>query len=740
MPPPRETDPAARAALDSQAANVNSLVGQGQPFATEADFQRAVNDPEISQAIARHKETVQAQATKFHTETGGQLAGPGVQTGAFVNLEPIFEDSPGTVIRGATKGDYTRPFKRKSIFSRQAKGTAEAYQLDYERLAERMIRGNYEEYTKRQLYDQLVKDGLAVKLGPGEPRPTFEGKPGVKFQILRRGGAPGQTVIENLWVRPDIAPELRAAENLDGPIRNTAIAKVASLLNRVQLAGPTDAVWHIANMMSSIASSQGGKNLLIDLGRKIPLANVIDTATRVTLAARKVLQNDPEVLRTLSDLSQIGAVRPERAGGGINTRIINLLDKAGRVVRNDLYNNLVKRGLVEASEQGRREFVNQMGQYNPRLMGQFEAFFKEAGLSPFIVAGRNFNRQALRRVSLSPGIRAANLQSAIQMRAIEGFGILATLIAVPAVLNSALTGKPGGRAGVPFGGIDTGKDDKNGKPIYIDPAQWIGLRRGLRMTGLGAVIEGLRSEQPSREVASRAGRDIIGAAVHPWAGPAVQAPFIAATGYTTSAFKESRDPKDYWENFKAALKNVNPLLHGWFQKQSPGILPGVESSVKSLAGAAGVKTARPVSAIQEMHSAVTSWLSKSEDPKLRAKYEAELKNEFGESAYKGLRFALANNDIPAARAEYEKLRETKKPEDIAKTFRPYTFAADDTLQVKPIPGLSRAETRKFLRTATPRERELWLKVKQERQKEYQAFREMINNPPPKPMREPALNI
>ncbi len=701
-----------------KAANVNSLVGKGKPFATEADFQAALKDKDIQDAIARHKETVQAEAQKFHTAIEGDLAGPGVNTGAFVNLQAVFEDSPETVFRGSAKGDYTRPFKRKSVFSQRAEGTAANYATDYSDLAERMIRGNFEEYTKRQLYDQLVKDGLAVVQSPGQPRPMFDGKPAVKFQIVRRGRD-----TQNLWVRPDIATELRSAENLDGPIRGAALTRVSNALNAIQLAGPTDAVWHVANMMSSIASAQGGKNVLVDLARKMPLANVVDATVRVGLAARKVLQNDPEVLKTLSELSQIGAVRGDRAGGGINSRIINLLDQAGRVVRNDLYDNLVKRGLITASEEGRREWVNQMGQYNQRLMGQFQSFFKEAGLSPFIVAGRNFNRQAMRRVTLSPGIRAANLQSAVQMRAVEGVGVLATLVAVPAVMNAILTGKPGGRPGTPFGAIDTGKDDKNGKMIVVDPAQWIGLRRGMRMTGINAAVEGLRRGEPTREIEKNMGRDIIGSAVHPWAGPAVQAPVIAATGQTTGFRKESKDPGDYWENFKAALANINPLLHGWVNKQKPGIAPGVESSVASLSGAAGIKTATPLSASSQINNMAHSWLEKSADPKLKAKFEEQQKQDFGESDYKGLKSALRDQDYDTAAEELRKLVEVKgkKLSDVSKYMRP---TGEDYITPKPVPGLSTAQSQKFLRSLPPEQRKIWDAAKKERKDLYERYQKL----------------
>lgn len=714
-------DPTEQARFQEKADNVNTLVGPRKPFATENDFRAALRDPEITAAIERHKQTVQYEATKFHTEAEGQLAGPGINTGAFVNLAPLYQQSPTAVFTGARRGDYTRPFKRRSVFSRHAAGTASAYELDYNVLAERMIRGNYEEYTKRQLYAQLVKDGLAVVLAPGEPRPTFDGKPAEKFQIKRQVNihhSEGNTSVvaqyENLWVRPEIAPELRQAENLAPPLKSLALARVANVLNKIQLAGPTDAVWHIANLFSGIFSSQGGKNFLVDLARKVPGVNVVDGVIRATIAARKILHEDPDILRQIAELSEIGTIRPDRPGAFITSRIINLMDKAGRVVRDDMYRNLTQRRnifgkpLIEASEAGRREYVNQTGQYNPRLMGQLESFFKEAGLAPFIVAGRNFNRAALRRVTLSPGLRAANLASAVQMRAVEAVGILATLAAVPALINTIMVGRPTGRPGILIGALDTGKDDANGQHIYIDPAQWIGLRRGMRLTGINAVVEGMRRGETPREIAQRAGKDIIGAAVHPWAGPAVQAPFITATGYTTSSYRESEDPGNYWENFKAALKNINPLLHGWFRRNEKTFVAGVESAVKSLSSAGGLKTATRDPAGARVHNMVQNWLRTHEDPRMRARYELQLKQDFGPSPYTPLKRALETGNLAKAREEYDKLLPAHKRMTISDVLNPYRhpFAGSRINEIRFKRSLS-DEDRAIYNTAIDDRKRIW---------------------------------
>jgi hypothetical protein len=587
------------AAGDIDGANsVNTTVGQPySPFRNEAEYQAALADPEIRAAIDRHKATVQKAAEQFHEEAGGELAGPGLETGAFVNLKAVLEDTESMGQGG--RGNLMNPLRRPSRFSREAKGTAAQYEIGYRELAERMIQGNFEEFTKRQMYDELVGAGLAEIKDPGEAPPESMTKP-VKFVIERKGVPAGEnrarTFVKNLWVRADIAPELRQALNTDGAVGNAAVVVAATWLNRIQLAGPTDAVWHTANMISSIAGSQGGKTVLADMARQLPGVNIADAVVRTTASAIRVLRDDPITQKALADIADIGALRSaeEASKFHFNRTLISLVDRAGRLVRNDMFNNLVERRLVTDTPANRREWINQMGQYNGRLMGQFQRFFKEAGFSPFVVAGRNFNRMALRRITLDPGVETASPAAGAEMRAINAIGTIATLIAIPSLINFAITGSPNGRPGVKQGQIDTGKNDSTGKHIVIDPAQWTGLRRGLRITGIGAVIEGVKHGQHPGQIRNAAIRDIIGGIIHPWAGPAVAAASVGLTGHSPTGFQESDNPNDYSANFKAALKQVNPVASAALAGTSKGgslteqAVAGVAEIGKSLAGAVGV--------------------------------------------------------------------------------------------------------------------------------------------------------
>jgi len=607
----RRNDPVFRAKLDAVLIEdrlraikgaTSTVVGmEGSPFKTVKQLSDAKNDPAIRQAIEIHKATVQKQAESQHLGVGGKLAALGRETGAFVNLKAMFGDDEQAARQfagiGGGRSGLTNPLQRSSAFSKKAKGTAERYQFDYAKTAERMITANYEEYTKQQLYDAYVAKGLAIADRPGIPSPTIGGQKTVKIPIERRRSEAPQ----NLWVRQDLAGELQAALQTDSQWEKGALGHVADIATDVQVAGPTDVTFHTVNMIASIMGSQGGKSAVGDILRRALGVREIDTIGRVASNLVKVIMDKPETQHVVADLAKIGALRGTAKSSGLITKgleklgveggtarwfdpnfysgkMIEFVDKAGRLALNDMYSNLVDRKLVEDSDTGRREFINRMGQYNDRLMTKFQAAARNLGVSPFVVAGRNFNRLAFQRLLVNPGLRAANPQAWAKLRLIEGVGLMTTLFTVPVVANLTLTGKPFGRdSSIPVGAIDLGTDDPNGKHRYFDPLQMILLRRGLRISGVQSAVKGIESGQPWTHAAMN---DIFTGVVHPWAGPVISAGKIIGTGRDVSGYLVSRNPENYGDNVIAALKNVNPTVASFFAGKEKGLLQPI-----------GVKTA-----------------------------------------------------------------------------------------------------------------------------------------------------
>lgn len=552
------------------AQNVTSLVGKKDSlFQTSADYDAALKDPEIQGAIARHKETVQPLAKEMHEQLGGQVAQSGIDTGAFVNLEARDEEGNpvnAPVGRGSKKGDLTNPLKKGSRFSQQAFGTADNYTTDYNELAKNMISGNYEEVAKQNLYDQITKDSLGVILPNGEKPPQINGLDPRKIQIERRGlpsAGGARTLVRNLWVDPRIYPELVRGMNLDETFPSAGMQHLGSVLGSMQ--GPVVGALHIRNLVSGIAGSQGGPNMVADLAKAFPKVNVTDALTRIGTNAVRIIRDDAGIRSQVADLAKMGAMRSPFAGGNYMSRFIGLVDKAARVGLDNMYQSLVERGLAEDSTVARREFINShTGQYNPRLMGQISAKLKDLKLSPYIVAGQTFYANGLRQVTGSPGVKAASTGAAVALRAVQ-LGTLATsLIVMPRVINYLISGKPEGPDGTKFGEI--GYKTADGKLIRIDPNADTGVRRGLMETGADALISGNQRGDSAGKIGDAMFKQAAGSLIHPMAGPLVNAAVTLATGYNSAGFRQSSVAKpgqsQTAQNALSAAAQLNPMVGG----------------------------------------------------------------------------------------------------------------------------------------------------------------------------------
>lgn len=582
---------------DESAAKVRHVWNQeGSPIKDEQEFKALLKQPEMQAAIERFKKLIQEPTTKRQEQLGGKIAKSGSESGAFINLIAMHgEEGRDLVLSGGSrKGDLTNPLKRGSAFNRQAKGTAERYDFNFRNIAERMFRGNYEEGTKRDLYDSYVKSGLAQVVKSGEERPAELG--GLPTQKITIDKGRGQK--EDLWVRSDIASELRQALQTDSPIEKGARQYLINALTTMQLVGPVDVTVHLRNMFSAIAGSQGGESTLVDLLRKIPGVRGLDTLVRIGLVTKDAINQSPEVQKQLAKIAEIGGGRGAVDYHGVlnkvlpTSKLVHLMDKSGRLALSKMYDNLVKREWVKESEEGRREFINKMGQYNDRLMSAWQQRLKESSMSPFVVAGKNFNRLALQRLTMDAGVAAANPQAALKMKLVEATGVVATLLAMPMVVNYYTTGNVFGRPGVKAGAIDTGKDDKQGRPIIVDLVQNVLIRRGLRNVGEEAAFKDMKQGKDVRSILQDSFMDMARGYATPYEGPAVRFGKTFFTGYDTSGYLQSENPDSLGENLKAALKESNPSLAKYFEAEEEGTSKAIgvaQPLVQSLGVSAGRK-------------------------------------------------------------------------------------------------------------------------------------------------------
>ncbi len=264
------------------------------------------------------------------------------------------------------------------------------------------------------------------------------------------------------------------------------------------------------------------------------------------------------------------------------SEVIRWIDASTRLALDDTYQRLVQQGILTYNETERREFINQIGQYNLRAQNPIIRWFRQTGIGPFATAGNAFNNLGVRAALgplIGPGVRASSTPAALALRANMLAKILG-LIATVMLLNWLLTRKKGGgvmgRPGVRLGAIDTGKDDKNGRPMQLDILAMTGPGRGLRVTGIRGFAEAKLHGLPTGTALDSASRDIINSAVAPFAGPAVRFGAVAATGSPSAIGVGRVSPvvppghNQTLANFKQALLDANPVVSGINKAMQPG--------------------------------------------------------------------------------------------------------------------------------------------------------------------------
>lgn len=587
--------------------NESELAASVSHVMTPDEFDSALKDPEIKAAVERHKQIVQPVAEEQHTALGGKLAAKGPETGAFANLLAVTDVDSFETAKQLIYGQGNvnpRAAIKGSVFERRATGQAPKYETNYRIVAERMISGNYKRNALRNWIDAGVEAGLYKYAKAGEGVPEMGGQPMARVPVKIKATPWGSQVVKDLWVRKDLLPEMEQTLKGGGAPMKAGMQLLLNAATTAQIIGPTDMVYHTANMYASIVGSLGAKSGLRDVARKITGVKQLDAMARIGYHMYRAMLDTPEVQKELAEIAKIGALRDQSVHQGFlgqfNTgRLIRLVDKAGRLARNQMFDNLVERGLTKDTDLDRREFINKMGQYNSKLMSHFQATFQQY-TSQFVVAGRTFNRNAFQRILMSNEVRAANPQAYWQMKALNMLGVASTLLVVPVVLNSMLNGNPWGRPGTPIGKIDTGKDDDKGRHILIDPSQTELMRRGLRITGIQSAFKGIHEDRPTKETIGRMFEDVFQGQMHPWEGPPVRVGMKYMEKYG--------ETHDAGESLKAAMAAVNPSITTFFggDEANPD-RKGVKGVTESLAGAVGVGKSRLPTHTEKVESTIAKY-------------------------------------------------------------------------------------------------------------------------------------
>lgn len=560
----------------------------------EADVNAAKSDPQIVANIARWKAEVNPEMDQLYNEVkrvdpNTPQPGRGRVFGARINLLPesraaemaAFSD-PDHPMPEAVTSNYRNPNVKRDPFMREARFTGE-YSTDPQAVLTNSFGSRMNEVTKIRLVDAITSRGLGIELGPGEKAPDLiQGQKPVRLSLkMPVTNEQGTTTIaeRSLWIRPDLAREVRDVLNTDMAL---PASKVYKFLTQIQLAQLTDITAHLKNVVARLASAPMTKAAFTDGIRQLPLIGHTDAIRRIVSVTREVMSDSPEIRAELAKIAQEGYIRPDYPAAGIQKvpyigrvfrggqQLIHTVDSAARISLYRAFDNLVATRPILDTPENRAQYIQAIGEYNRRLISPLMRAARDSGLAPFIVAGKSFNRLGMRMITGNPSVEATSNTEAAKMRVANLASGLVAGAVLPAMLNLATTGSLGGRPGTPVGAWDLGRpEDETGRHRVIDLFQVLGIRRGLRATGLNAAIEGAREGQSLNEMSGHARDDIIAARLHPWLGPGLGFMITAASGKrfdlrsspTPIIAKNVGGGMQTVENARVALENQNPMLY-----------------------------------------------------------------------------------------------------------------------------------------------------------------------------------
>jgi hypothetical protein len=544
------------------AADVKTIVGQpNSPLKTEADFQGALKNPEVKAALDRFRtEFVPLMESNYRKAEGlddsDPIISPTQIPGLPVNLKGVDADAPdtGSIVRTGSRGKLTNQKLGKLPFARKATGSADGYDIDLGAIIENSLARGTTLAAKAELVRTLVENGLA-RFDKAGQRIELNGQParGDIRMAPPRGtqeAGPGQ---DHIYLDPRVYDEVRRALKVDEPITIPVITPFSQLMTRAALVSTTEAAYHTKNNLTFLFK---------------PGVSLIDFLNN----SLKVIRGDPETQARIVELARIGAMKdsgiPVTGLGSSKwnplqwTRMfLEVLGRAMRLSGDDAFNRMQRSNRIEGTETERRNFINQLGQYNQAAQQKIIALLRQTMVGGFSTAGSNWYVQGLRTLFLNPGVKATSMAAAIGLRAEMAAKLMAVLGSV-ALANYLLWKRVDGDDLTPLGAVKTG--EKDGKTGYIDVTNLTGLTRGMREIGLLALAEGERKGDELPEITTKGVKQIGHSLIHPVAGPGVQFLHTAYTGENVVGQRLAEKPEHgeskAWKNLQAALWNFNPAV------------------------------------------------------------------------------------------------------------------------------------------------------------------------------------
>lgn len=554
------------------AREVKTFVGrENAGLDTESLYQESLASPEYKAFKERWKEHVVPVTEGFYRKAEGLEPDDPIESSTQLpdlpfNAKAVREGDPtpdprSIVYTTGAPGNLKNPQARKLGFARAFTGSAGGYDIDPAAVIANSVRRAAGLAAKAEMYRTLEREGLAhwdrqgARIEQGGTR-LLE-LPNVRPPKGTQAATEGQT---SLYLHPSVEKEVRRALAVDKPWKRVPGSQG---LTNIALMALVEATTHAKNLSTFVFK---------------PGVNPVGIARNFY----RVVTGDPGAMRRVVELAELGAVKPqglESAPGAERTKLsanpitwlkagrewmgraLDTIDLTMRLSADAAFDSLARRGLVGGTEYNRRNFINQLGQYQRRGQNDVIAFLRETGLGPFATAGSNYTMQGLRGLVFSPGVSATSYKAAAQLRA-ETFLRVAAVMSVAPILNYLMWGRADGDDRTPIGGVKV--RDAQGKTGYVDLAAMTGLPRGARAVGLLAMAEGRRAGTRPEESTKRAREDVLHGLLHPAEGPVVAAGLGLMTGRNPIGMPIAPKAKpgenqvllDAW----GAAMNANPVV------------------------------------------------------------------------------------------------------------------------------------------------------------------------------------
>lgn len=565
--------------MASRGRNPISILGPDSPLKSQAEYTQVVRSPEFREFLKRWQQVVVPIMNQHFWDSQGMPHGTPIRNDTQipnypVNLVRVRQDGSTTSVgRGGTRVRPERVTQRKLGYNKTASGESPfGYELDPEKALLTVFEQGMQAAARANLDRSIVANGAGKWGMPGQPAPTTAA--GVPMKSVRHVDPQPGTQQPNsgtLFVDPTIHQSYLDVIGVGNQFHIPLVTSALNAATRVALLSTVEAAYHSANlamqltkprMIRSVAAEllEAAKPILsgkmpglstAQLERMVGLAEAGSTKAAGfqtgTLIPESLTKNRP----------WLGRMDPTVWGA----KFLDIVDSAIRLGSDRAFRSLAKDGIVVDSAGNKRDFLNSVGNYIKDSQAFVVRLLRGSGFGPFSTASTNTPIHSIRSLWLSSGMTATSAGNQVRLRA-HVLAKMAAAVGAGMLINWAAHGDPRGDETIPWGAIKVG--EYNGRSYYIDPLRFMGPRRGLRVTGLDAVIEGEKLGASYPAIANRATTDVQHALLHPASGPGTAFAYTLMTGQNTIGANIAGAPPEggtvQWERFKAALKNVNPSL------------------------------------------------------------------------------------------------------------------------------------------------------------------------------------